>query len=244
MHELEHIHKSQPLYAQIKNILQHRIEDKSYLPGELIPSEFKLTEEFGVSRITIRQALFQLENEGLVERIQGKGTRVTFPNKIEEHLNKIHTFAEEMAKRGMEVGTAYTHIEKVHADHHLATIFKCETGDVLYKLSRVCTGDSIPLVYSINYFTDIQNMPLEDEEYEKNIYSVLENFVCERPLRSEDSFTAMNANKEISDLLDLEKGSAVLARKRKIIDCLDRVVVYSTAYYPGERYLYRIHLAD
>lgn len=244
MLELEHIHKSQPLYAQIKQILQHRIEERDYLPGDLIPSEFKLTEEFGVSRITIRQALSQLESEGLVERIQGKGTRVAYPHKIEEHLNKIHTFSEEMEKHGMEVGTKYSHIEWIRADETLANIFKCEAGEYLYKLSRVCTGDSIPLVYSISYFSNIQKMPLDDREYNKNIYDVLSNFVCERPLRSEESFSAVNATKDIADLLGVDKGAAVLARKRKVIDNRNRTLVYVQAYYPGERYLYKIQLKD
>ena len=88
-----------PLYIQIKKIIKDKILSKEYAPGDSLPSEAQLQEIFHVSRITARQAIAQLESEGLVERARGKGTRVLFQNKIEEQLAGIKSFTNEMLER-------------------------------------------------------------------------------------------------------------------------------------------------
>lgn len=95
-----------PLYIQIKKIIKDKILSNEYAPGDAIPSEAQLQKRFGVSRITARQAIAQLETEGLVERARGKGTRVIFQNKIEEELIGIKSFTNEMLERGITPGTS------------------------------------------------------------------------------------------------------------------------------------------
>ena len=130
-----------PLYIQIKKIIKDKILSKEYAPGDSLPSEAQLQEIFHVSRITARQAIAQLESEGLVERARGKGTRVLFQNKIEEQLAGIKSFTNEMLERGIQPGTRWAHIELVKADRHVADIFGCKKGDLVYRLDRVRTGD-------------------------------------------------------------------------------------------------------
>lgn len=115
-----------PLYIQIKKIIKDKILSKEYAPGDSLPSEAQLQEIFHVSRITARQAIAQLESEGLVERARGKGTRVLFQNKIEEQLAGIKSFTNEMLERGIQPGTRWAHIELVKADRHVADIFGCK----------------------------------------------------------------------------------------------------------------------
>src|SRR4051794_37228933 len=69
----------QPLYVQIKDLLRGRILDGSYQPHQQLPSEAEMIAAFKVSRITVRQALGDLENEGLIFRLHGKGTFVSKP---------------------------------------------------------------------------------------------------------------------------------------------------------------------
>ncbi|MBA4264113.1 MAG: hypothetical protein C0453_03445, partial [Comamonadaceae bacterium] len=73
-----------PLYEQIKAILRSRVLDGTYKPHEQLPSESEMMSAFSVSRITVRQALNDLQNEGLVFRIHGKGTFVSKPKAFQD----------------------------------------------------------------------------------------------------------------------------------------------------------------
>ena len=90
-----------PLYTQIKEILRTRILDGTYKAHEQMPSESELTRSFEVSRITVRQALGDLQKEGLIFKIHGKGTYVSQP-KAFQNLGKLQGFGEAMASMGYE----------------------------------------------------------------------------------------------------------------------------------------------
>ena len=88
-----------PLYLQVKECLEERICTQVYPKGGKMPSEKELCDEFGVSRITIRQALELLETMGLTSSVHGKGTFVK-ANKIDSTLQKIRSFGETLAVKG------------------------------------------------------------------------------------------------------------------------------------------------
>ena len=92
---------SKPLYLQIKDILKHKIINNEYAVGSTIPSENELEEIFGVSRMTIRQAVNELVNEGLLrkERGRGKGT-VVLSNAIADKLSTVKSFTQKMQEQG------------------------------------------------------------------------------------------------------------------------------------------------
>ncbi|HDC92410.1 MAG TPA: GntR family transcriptional regulator, partial [Candidatus Acetothermia bacterium] len=73
---------NRPLYVQIKEILEKDIRKGVFQPGERFPTERELCERFGVSRITIRQALQELVKDGLLYRHQGSGSYVTYPSPV------------------------------------------------------------------------------------------------------------------------------------------------------------------
>ena len=231
-----------PLYIQIKKIIKDKILSKEYAPGDSIPSEAQLQEIFHVSRITARQAIAQLESEGLVERARGKGTRVLFQNKIEEQLAGIKSFTNEMLERGIQPGTRCAHIELVKADRHVADIFGCKKGDLVYRLDRVRTGDDVPIVYFVSYFSRDRNLPLEDEKYTGSMYALLDELNIRKPVKTRENFKAITARKEEAEKLDIKKGDPLLIRERVSYDHEGNVLEYTISYYPGERYSYSIEL--
>ena len=242
MEQLDFSKGAIPLYIQIKNILKAQILSNEYAPGKSIPSEAQLQKMYGVSRITARQAIAQLENEGLVERARGKGTRVLFQNKIEEELTGIKSFTNEMIERGIEPGTKYGHIELVEAGNDVAKVFGCHNHDEVYRLSRVRTGDGIPIVYFVSYFSKERNLPLDDKYYQGSMYELLDNLHINKPSHSKENFYAISASKEVAEKLEMKKGEAVLVRKRISYDYEGKVLEYTLSYYPGDRYLYTIEL--
>ena len=203
-----------PMYLQIYQILKKDILSNVYPKGELIPSEALLQKKYDVSRITARQAIAQLEQDGLVERARGKGTRVKLQDRIEEDLLHIKSFTDEMRERGMEPGTSYAHMEIVHADRECAQVFHCEEKDELYRLSRVRTANKEPIVYFVTYFSKDKNLPLDDEKYQGSMYELLKELNIPQSKKTKEMIHAIKASKNLAVKLHIKKNDAVLIRKR------------------------------
>src|SRR5258708_7877086 len=90
----------QALYAQGQEHILERIRSGVWKEGDLIPTEMALVQQFGVARMTVRQALDRLIREGLLVRVRGRGTFVARP-KIERELTRMHSFSDDMRARGM-----------------------------------------------------------------------------------------------------------------------------------------------
>ena len=88
VYEDEKLSYRTPIYLQLREIIRNRIEEGEYLPGTAIPSENKLAETYGINRLTVRNAVDTLVNEGVLQRVQGKGVFVV-GDKYEE-LSLIH----------------------------------------------------------------------------------------------------------------------------------------------------------
>ena len=184
-----------PMYLQIYQILKKDILSNVYVKGELIPSEALLQKKYDVSRITARQAIAQLEQDGLVERARGKGTRVKMQDRIEEDLLHIKSFTDEMRERGMEPGTSYAHMEIVNADRECAQIFQCEEGDEIYRLSRVRTANGEPIVYFVTYFSKDKKLPLDDQRYMGSMYELLKELNLPQPKKTKEMIHAIKQTK-------------------------------------------------
>src|SRR5881409_3865214 len=91
-----------PAYKRIQSVIWKRIETGQLKPGDVVNSERELAKIHGVSLMTARHALAGLEREGYVVRRRGAGTFVA-PPKI--HFNKLMSYTEQMARRGLAVGS-------------------------------------------------------------------------------------------------------------------------------------------
>ncbi|MGN0416691.1 GntR family transcriptional regulator [Anaerostipes faecalis] len=230
-----------PLYLQISAILKEKIIKKEYEYGDYIPSEAELQKIYDVSRITARQAIQELEKDGMVQRARGKGTMVTYQKQIEEYLTSIRSFTNEMLEKNMQPGTKSAHISIEKADQHLAEIFQVEEGVPVYRLERIRTGDGIPIVDFHTYLSLKLNLPLNDDFYMGSLYEILEGKGCE-PVRVTEKFDCMIPNEDICRKLNIEIGQPVLRRIRIAHDINSEVVEYTIGYYRGDRYAYYIEL--
>src|SRR4051794_12427970 len=103
-----------PLYTQVREIIRRRVLDGSYAPLSQMPSESQMCEAFGVSRITIRQALGDLQKEGLIFKVAGKGSFVAKP-KAFQNLSRLQGFGEAMAPAGYETFSQVLSLREVAA---------------------------------------------------------------------------------------------------------------------------------
>ncbi|MEG2287796.1 MAG: GntR family transcriptional regulator, partial [Ruthenibacterium sp.] len=93
-----------PIYLQVREIVRTKIEEGEYAPGMAIPSENDLADLYGINRLTVRNAIDALVNEGLLKRVAGKGVYVV-GNKMERDLENLGGFSQTMRQKNMHPST-------------------------------------------------------------------------------------------------------------------------------------------
>src|SRR5215211_3614472 len=137
-----------PRYYQLKEIIRERIRSGEWPAGSLIPSERELCERYGISRMTARQSISELVNEGLLYREQGKGTYVGRP-KIPQQLLSLTGFTEDMQAREQRPGARVLEAGMWAADEITAERLRIKVGQPVYRLRRLRLADAEPLAIEI-----------------------------------------------------------------------------------------------
>ena len=140
------------LYIQIKDIYRKKILNGELSLGDKIESELEIQKKYNVSRITARQAILDLEKEGMVKRGRGKGTFVIWRPGIEEDLTHVSSFTQEMEAIGRTPGTFSVQITKEKLDEHTAREFNTYSDELMYCVRRVRTADDVKIVYMVSYY--------------------------------------------------------------------------------------------
>ena len=109
-----------PYYLQLMDILKEKVQNKDWLPGDQIPGEQDLCELYGISRTVVRQALRELELEGVINRRKGKGTFIARPKINEGLVQKLTGFYQDMIERGLNPVTKVLHQRVVPATEKIA----------------------------------------------------------------------------------------------------------------------------
>jgi len=163
-----------PLYVQIVAGLRAKISAGDYLPGQKIPPESQLCQEFGVSRITIRRAVKTLVDECLLYTKQGKGTFVNAV-KIGRRLPQLYSFSEDMRELGYEPSSKVLERILVEADPETATLLDLPESDHLVnKISRVRMANKIPILIEQTFIPHYLCPDLLEESFDhKSLYHTL-----------------------------------------------------------------------
>ena len=232
--------KKGPLYLQIKEILKDRILHGEYAIHTNIPSEPQLEEEFNVSKITVRNAIKELVQEGYLEKKSGKGTKV-IANVTIAKLSKGKRFTEVLVEEGHHITKKIVSIKKVElsSESFLYSIF----GDSCIQMERIYLLDNEPYIYFTHYIL----LDLSDEEVQDLQINSLYRFLEDHNIRLEsfrDEFAVSLAPAHISETLKLEKDAAVLKRIRRSSDEAGNVLEYSEGYYNTAKQNYIVTYND
>ena len=232
--------KKQPYYLQIRQDILNKIESGEWSEGDLIPPELELAKKYSVSRVTIRKAIVALVNEQYLIRRAGYGTTV-FKNKSSlSHFTFIQSFTNEMNEIGIPSKTMNYELEIIQADHLLASIFKIPENSNLYNLRRL-RGAEVPILFSNTYLIPVIEIPNESKILNGSLYRFLaDNNVLFS--KFDEFVSAVNASKEIKDLLQIVDDSPQLKRKRFSYDQNNRLIEYTETYYNSKLYEYRARL--
>lgn len=232
----------QPLYAQIKDALRERILDGTYAPHSQMPSEHELCATFHVSRITVRQALGDLQKEGLIFRLHGKGTFVSKP-KAFQNVTSLQGFAEAMSSMGYEIVNQLRSFRVVEADRRQATRLQLQEGAPLVEIHRVRLLNREPISLECTWMPESIGKRLASADLAtRDIFLILEND-CGVPLGHADvTVDAILADDEIVTALGIEQGAPVLRIERLTHDATGRPIDYEFLYFRGDAFQYRLRI--
>ncbi|MDP9587104.1 UNVERIFIED_ORG: GntR family transcriptional regulator [Burkholderia contaminans] len=231
-----------PLYVQIKDTLRARILDGTYAPHSRMPSEHELCAMFDVSRITVRQALGDLQKEGLLFKLHGKGTFVSKP-KAFQNVTSLQGFAEAMSSMGYEIVNQLRSVRTVKADRHLATKLNVPEGAPLVEIHRVRLLNREPVSLEQTWVPEALGKRLAGADLAtRDIFLILEND-CGVPLGHADvSIDAILADDDIVDALRVEESSPVLRIERLTHDASGMPIDYEHLYFRGDAFQYRLRI--
>ncbi len=232
----------QPMYAQIKTELRSRILDGRYKPHERLPSVSELIALFGVSRITVRQALGDLQREGLLFKIHGKGTYVSKPKTFQE-LGQLEGFAEAMGKRGFETFNRVIAQREVEADSNIATHLQLPLNTTVTEIRRVRFLNREPISVDVSYFEpSIGNRLRQADLAHRDIFALLENEFGISLGKAELQIEAMIADEALADLLQIEEGAPILRMERLTFSAEGKPIDFENLYYRGDAFQYRMRV--
>lgn len=232
----------QPLYAQIADHLRSAILDGSLKPHQKLPSESALIERFSVSRITVRQALNDLQKEGLVFKVHGKGSYVSKARAFQD-LITLQGFGEAMRELGHDTHSRLLGAKTVSADKRVAAALRLEEGMPAIEIRRLRYLDREPLSVDISYFPpEIGQVLVESDLVTRDVFALLENDMG-HPLGHADLvIEATVADEGLSKLLGIDVGTAVMRMERLTFTESGRPIDFEYLYYRGDAFQYRMRI--
>ena len=227
-----------PLYRQIARKLRIQIEQMK--PGEALGTEAELEQRFAVSRITIRRAIDELAQDGLVTRRPGQGTFVS-RTKIADKLGILYSWTERMHELGLEPHTVDCEILQVVPPASILETLKLDASESFLRIQRLRYGGEEPLAVMTDYIRtrfapDLLEKGLDGE----SLYDTLEKRYKLALIRAEDTVTARRATLFEARLLDIEPEAPVLQMTRITYTAHEQPLGLGIVVSRADRYEYRV----
>ena len=228
------------LYYQLKENIRKKILAKEWKVGNKIPTELEICKACGVSRITVRKALEELQNEGYLYKIQGRGTFVR-KNSIEQKLSKFYSFSEELKQKGLKERAELIAFERMSADEDLAKYLQVESGTPVYRIERVRYIDAEAYAVEQSYIPEDCAPELTGEMVQANgLYRSLHSFGT-YPDGAVEQFSAKNLTAAEAAMLGAKEGEAAIELRRTTYSDI-HVVEYCSSVVKGDVFSYTVEL--
>jgi GntR family transcriptional regulator len=235
-----------PLYYQLENLLREKILSGVFVAGDRLPTESELIEQYGVSRITVRQALTALAEEGLIERQQGRGTFVTERRTRRRPFEgTIHLTGslDELISMALDTPIKVLETTRVEADQHEAELLGLRPGEPVYRIKRLRLYEGKPFSLIVNYLPAEIGVRFTNEELSSgSLLKRLESKFGLRLQSARQQITADLADPYVAGLLDVRVGAPLLSIERTVYTEDGRPIEYVHVLYRSDRYNYTVML--
>ena len=224
-----------PLYAQIRNALREDIDKKILLPGERLPSEDELAARFGVSRMTVRQGISDLIDEGLLYRRHGVGTFVAHLH-IERDHTRLTSFLESAKEDGIEVDIRVLAANILPAKLKISRALSLDEGELVFQVKTLRYADAVPITVHDAYVPyKLFPQLLQEDLKSRHLWDVMESY-GRHVKRAVQRLEAREADEEIAALLEIDEGAPILYKERTVFLDDGTPVEFTHCYNRGDRY--------
>lgn len=230
-----------PIYYQIEKYILQLIQNQDLKSGDIIPSERELTELFNVSRMTVRQAVMNLVNEGVLTRLKGKGTFIS-DQKIEQPLQGLTSFTEDMQARGLSPSSRLLSFRLVPASHSTAQHLNINEHEPVYEIKRIRLADEIPMAIETTFLSANLIKGVTEDIVNRSLYAYIEEtlqLTIDYANQVIESAAALDTD---ADLLHITPGAPVLLIQRLTYLENDTPLELVQSVYRADRYKFVINM--
>ena len=207
---------NKPLYSRIQEYIAELIISGKLAPDTKIQSEREFSEDLGVSRMTVRRAITELVNEGLLERKHGSGTYVAKP-KVTYESRELVNYVQALQARNIAAASQLLEFDEIVASRRLAEILRIEIGDPIYRVSILRFANRVPVILERVFIPCTLCPKLEEWDLEKSpIYDLLTDVYHINPLRISQTVEAVVADEPVTQQLRVSEGFPLLMLSRVI----------------------------
>ena len=232
-----------PYYIQLMDILKEKVHTGVWKPGDQIPGEQDLCETYGVSRTVVRQALLELEHEGVINRRKGKGTFIALPKISEGLVQKLTGFYQDMVERGLKPGTKVLHQNVGPANEKVASFLNINPGDQVIDILRLRSINEEP-IQLVTTYVPFQICPglAQVDLTNLSLYEYLERECGIFIAKGRRFIEAVLANETEAGLLGIERGSPLLMLDSISFSESEQPIEYYHALHRGDRSRFEVEL--
>ena len=232
------------LYSQTAEVLRSRIAQMVWKQGERLPSESRLCEEFGVSSITMRRAVATLVAEGLLVRLQGKGTFVSSDHAIVLGPPELTSFSQDLEARGWRGSARVLGLRTERASDRVASKLGLSPGAPVSIISRVRLADGVPVAIQTAHLPALFFPGLERYDFSReSLYEVFERVYGVKPAHATEVYHAGNVGAAEAAPLEVEAGSPAFRVERVASDSTGRRIELVDSVIRGDRWTLIIRLS-
>jgi GntR family transcriptional regulator len=225
-----------PLHHKLKEILRQQIVTNQLSAHERLPSERELCDQYNISRTTVRRALADLLNEGLIYTTVGKGTYVAAPQ-MKEQLQPLSSFTEDITRRGLQPSSRLLRAEVQNANDEQAARLCLPRGAEVVSLYRLRLADGKPIALQLTWLPHhLCPDLLRFDMAQQSLYYILRVEYLLKLARADTTIMAALAYAEECRLLLLSPPAAVLISQQSTYLENDTLIEYTHSVFRGDRY--------
>ena len=229
-----------PLHAQLVGIIKREISSGALKIGDLLPSEAELCRALDISRNTARQAIGELEDEGLVVRKRGRGTFVADPSANRRGVR--YSFTTEVSSMGKEPSSTLVDFQITTPSAIVCEKMELREGTPVYCFTRIRNVDGEPLILETSYYPQYIYPNLTREMVQTHSFYSLLYHVGIVPFAADESYEAVILEDSCAALLGVPSGSCAFFHQRLTRTEDGRIYEYTRSYIRGDRVRLDVHM--